>query len=80
MRMNFEVTVQYQGMPITYTATPFDEAAYWLKLCSFAGDLPLPKLIFVSQEHYHWQSSCSDEDLVEQLINVLEEKTCMLIA
>lgn len=76
--MNFEVTVRYQGSSITYSATAFDDSAYWMKLRSFAHDLQLPKLIFLSFSEHQWQSSCQDRALLKQLIHVLEQKTAML--
>jgi hypothetical protein len=73
--MTFEVSVQYQGIPLIYTATPFDENAYWMKQKSVAGNFTVPKLIFLLQEHCGWQSSCNDAALVEQLIQALQNTT-----
>ena len=78
--MNFDVTISYQGSTVTYNATAFDAHAYWMKQVSFMGDPSVPKLIFLSQEHSHWQSSCSNPTLLEQLIPALEKRTNLLVA
>jgi hypothetical protein len=64
--------MSYQTKQITFLATPFDDAAYWIRMVSHTDMAHLPKYIFLQKTSHGWRSSFGEEAFVKELTAVIE--------